>query len=244
MKIISAIITIACFFTNNLMLSQESYTGSNNGQLLHGKDLRSREVRISTFTAEHFGSYKAFEQFGFSDFIYNHDDENLDIYVEWYPKLDIGYIFDKEIKAGPLSKVLIGGGINSLVLNPGKFFIGLLGPVWQFDIEGFDFLQLETYAYHHFDFSTSYQLTLSWDIPFGLSEKVKLRSRGFVDYIGQYVGYEEQIVAQPQFLLDAGNLWGNPNKLFTGIEWRYWKNFAGEAGITESIPQLEIFYQF
>lgn len=236
------ILLVWCLVSSSSM-AQANYSGSSNLQFLHGKDIEDRDVRLTTFTAEHFGSYKAFEQFGFADFSYNHDVEDFEIYTEWYPKLDLSYFINGNLQWGPLSKVLLGGGINALVLNPDDFFIILGGPVWQFDVPGFNLFQLETYVYQDVDFSTSYQLTFSWDVPLPISENIILRTRGFIDDIGSYGTYARQLVAQPQLLIDIGNFWENPERLFVGIEWRYWNNFLGQKGVTESIPQLEIFYQ-
>lgn len=226
---------------STLLSGQNTYTGMSNIQLLYGEDIASRDISLTTLTVEHVGSYGMFEQFGFADFFYNHTADNFDIYIEYYPKI---IVFEEKLKLKPLSKILMGGGINTLVKNTDDFFVILGGPVWQFDVPGFNLFQLETYLYHHIDFDTSFQLTYSWDVPVQISEKVKLRVRGFIDYIGPYTSYEPQVVTQPQLLFDTGNLWNDPGKLFIGMEWRYWHNFAGQEGVTESLPQLEILFGF
>lgn len=244
MKNVHLIILIFWCLTGISSKAQTGYTGGSNFQLLNGRDIEDRDIRLTTLTAEHFGSYKAFEQFGFADFAYNHDAQEFEIYTEWYPKLDLNYLINENLQWGPLSKVLLGAGINALVLNPEDFFVVVGGSVWQFDVPGFNLFQLETYVYQQIDFSTSYQLTFSWDMPLPISESIRLRTRGFIDDIGSYDTNARQLVAQPQLLIDAGNFWENPERLFFGIEWRYWNNFLGQEGVTESIPQLEIFYKF
>lgn len=222
----------------------QEYSGYSSLQLLYGKEQESSGIQLSTLTAEHVGSYGVFEQFGFADFMYNSTNDNFDIYLEWYPKLHLLPYSEEKKGWGPFSAILFGGGINVMVLNPDDFFVALGGPVWQFSVPGFDLLQLETYLYQQLEYSLSYQLTLSWELPLKISEVVRFRFRGFIDHIGPYDEMDNQLITQPQLLLDAGNLWSSPGHIYTGLEWKYWHNFAGMEGVTESIPQLEILIEF
>ena len=51
------------------------------------------------------------------------------------------------------------------------------------------------------------------------------------------------LLAQPQLLLDLGNLWGAKDKLFAGVEYQYWHNKFGVDGVDESLPQVMLLWQ-
>lgn len=239
-------ISLAIFLISsvNTLFAQTDYSGTSNIQFLYGRDIDHKRISLSTITIEHVGQSKAFEHFGFADFFYTSENDMFNIYTEWYPKVSLSRVKQRELNLGPLSDVLLGGGINATVLDIDDFFVILGGPVWQFDIPGFNLFQLETYFYQHLGHPISYQITYSWDVQISVSGKLKLRTRGFFDYIGPYGTYETQIITQPQLLLDVGNLWGTTGILFIGMEWRHWDNFQGEEESIESIPQMNVLIEF
>lgn len=68
---------------------------------------------------------------------------------------------------------------------------------------------------------------------------------GFADFAGgEGTAVANQLIV-PRFLLDVGDLAGiEENTLFMGVEWQYWRNKFGVAGVTESVPQLQIKWVF
>lgn len=224
--------------------AQTGYEGNSNIQYLIGKYFGTNDQYRSTITLEHLGSFGAFEHFGFTDFYYDSPQNFFRAYLEWYPKISFNRAFNNEIRTGVLNDVLLGGGTNILFAEGSDFFVWLVGPVWKFNIPGFDLFQIETYFYKQFNVTGTYQITPSWVVPIPITDRIKFRTRGFVDFIGGHGLGPTQIVAQPQFHVDLGNIFGNPERIYLGSEWHYWKNVGGEPGVTESIPQLQLMVQF
>lgn len=235
--------------------AQTEYEGTSNIQFLYGEDIKGSAPNLITITQEHVGSYGAFEHFGFADILYNTKSENINIYTEWYPKIGLGQATGRDMETGILKEVLLGVGMNALI-GGDDFFVFIAGPVFQFGIPGFDFFQLETYYYRQnnpgngngngiaTEYEGTYQITPAWDVPIPITERLKFRTRGFADFIGDRGPGTSQIITQPQLLLDMGALWNKPGKLFTGTEWRYWHNVGGVADQNESILQFEVMLQF
>lgn len=225
--------------------AQNGYQGDSNIQFLYGEDFEPPGTDMATITPEHSGSYGAFEHFGFVDFFYETNTEETSAHLEWYPKISLSRSSGQNIGAGPLSDILLGGGINADITEGDNPWVWLVGPTWKFTLPGFDSFQLETYYYQQegvdgMDFDGTYQITPSWDITFPVGEQLRFRLTGFADFIGDRGPGTSQIITQPEFLLDIGNLWDNPGRYFLGTEWHYWRNIGGMEGETESVPQLEL----
>lgn len=221
--------------------AQVIYKGGSNVQFLYGGDL-VQQGDLATITYEHFGMAGAFEHFGFADLFNDASLAGPDLYLEWYPKLSLSRATGSEVKLGPISDVLVGGGVNVLFGGPEDFFVYLAGPAFKFNIPGNGLLQLETmyYKQHGSEYDGTYQITPSWDVPLPVSEKVRLRFRGFMDFIGDRGPGTTQYLTQPQLFLDMGNLWQKPGKVYLGSEWRYWRNVAGIQDLDESILQANV----
>lgn len=114
----------------------------------------------------------------------------------------------KEIKLGPISDVLLSGGLNVLFGGYEDFVVYTAGPAFRFRIPGSGLLQLETYYYkqHGEEYDGTYQFTPSWDVALPVSETVRLRFRGFMDFIGDRGPGSTQYLTQPQLFLDLGAL--------------------------------------
>ncbi|WP_299707977.1 hypothetical protein [uncultured Pontibacter sp.] len=235
-------IMIVFLFTGQAQ-AQVIYKGGSNVQLLYGRSL-NQSGQLATITFEHFGDLGPFEHFGFAD-LYN--DASLaapNMYLEWYPKLSLSRATGREVSLGPISDVLVGGGINVLFGGMEDFFAYTAGPAFKFRLPGQGLLQLETYYYkqHGAEYSGTYQITPSWDIPIPVSERVRFRFRGFMDLIGDRGPGTYQYLTQPQFHVDMGNFWDKPGKVYMGTEWRYWRNVVGIEGLNESILQANVLF--
>ncbi|MCX2739754.1 hypothetical protein [Pontibacter anaerobius] len=232
------------FSPHKQAFSQVLYEGGSNIQLLYGRHLNQSDDLV-TITFEHFGMTGAFEHFGFADLSNDVTLAGPSLYSEWYPKLSLSRATKSEVALGPISDVLLGGGVNVLFGGDEDFFVYLLGPAFKFRLPGQGLLQLETFYYKQngSEYEGTYQFTPSWDIPLPASEKVHLRFRGFMDFIGDRGPGTTQYLTQPQLLLDLGNLRGKPGKVFAGTEWRYWHNVVGLEGINESVLQVNVLFQ-
>lgn len=241
-KSLLLLFTLILLLTTNTE-AQVIYQGGSNVQFLYGRNL-NKSGDLATVTFEHFGGVGAFEHFGFADLSNDASLASPDLYMEWFPKLSLSRATGREVSLGPISDVLLGGGVNVLFGGPEDFFAYLAGPAFKFRIPGNGLLQLETYYYkqHGSEYHGTYQITPSWDIPLPVAEKVHLRFRGFMDFIGDRGPGSTQYLTQPQLLLDMGNLWAKPGKIYFGSEWRYWNNVAGIAGLDESILQANLLF--
>lgn len=236
------------FFSLALLLgkpadAQVIYHGGSNVQFLYGGHL-NRSGDLTTVTFEHFGDYGALEHFGFADLSNDVSLKSPDVYMEYYPKVSLSRATGREVALGPISDVLLGAGINVLFGGPEDFFVYTVGPAFKFRIPGSGLLQLETYYYkqHGEEYHGTYNITPSWDIPLPASDRIHLRFRGFMDFIGDRGPGSTQYVTQPQLFLDLGNLRGKPGKVYLGSEWRYWKNVAGIEGLEESVLQANLLF--
>ncbi|GAA4424757.1 outer membrane protein OmpK [Pontibacter saemangeumensis] len=236
------------FFSLTLLLSQPTcaqviYQGGSNLQFLYGGHL-NRSGDLATITVEHFGSYSAFEHFGFADLSNDVSLKSPDLYLEYYPKVSLSRATGREIALGPISDVLLGAGVNVLFGGPEDFFVYTAGPAFKFRLPGPGLLQLETYYYrqHGGEYHGTYNITPSWDIPLPATDRIQLRFRGFMDFIGDRGPGSTQYLTQPQLFLDLGNLKGKPGKVYIGSEWRYWRNVAGIEGLDQSVLQANLLF--
>jgi hypothetical protein len=79
-----------------------------------------------------------------------------------------------------------------------------------------------------------------WDWPFQIVS-TKFRFRGFTDFRAGDTNASGafNILAQPQLLLDLGDLFGwKSDKIYGGTEYSYWYSKFGRSGINESVVQV------
>ncbi|RDD62194.1 DUF5020 family protein [Ferruginivarius sediminum] len=203
-----------------------------------------------TLTFEHFSTWTYGDNYFFFDAVFeSNGDENTRVYGEYYPRISIGKVTGHDLSAN----VAEGLGFQDVSLSVGvnagnDVRILTYGPSWNFNIPGFTFFQLDTYAYDDVSDSnldTTYQITPSWSMPFEV-QGLKFEFRGFVDFIGdQGSGTEPQIVAQPQLRLDLGDLiFNSPGQLTLGTEFSWWHNKFGVDGVTDNVWQALVGYRF
>ena len=102
--------------------AQVLYEGGSNLQLLYGRHLNQSDD-LATITFEHFGMIGAFEHFGFADLSNDVTLAGPALYSEWYPKLSLSRATKSEVGFGPVSDVLLGGGVNVLFGGDEDFFV-------------------------------------------------------------------------------------------------------------------------
>ena len=74
--------------------------------------------------------------------------------------------------------------------------------------------------------------------------RFSLRFRGFIDLIGAEGDAVQQLLTQPQLLVDVGSGLGCEGRLWAGVEYQFWKNKYGIDGVDESFVQLKIMWEF
>lgn len=207
-------------------------------QLLHGEGFELGPPDRDILTFEHASGWGLGSNFFFFD-VTQPFGSDTDIYGEWYSRLSWTKLGLTDAHDGWLADVSFAGGLN---LGNG-FRAYLAGLTVHFKVAGFSFLDLDVMAYDdRSDSDVTYIVTPAWDLPFRIGS-VSCRFRGFADLIGAEGARVQQLLTQPQLLVDLGAAWGHEDKLFVGVEYQYWHNKYGIDGIDESLPQVMMLWQ-
>ncbi len=212
---------------------------STNVQLLTGSGYELGEENREILTFQHANGWKYGSNFFFFDITQPFDD-GTDVYGEWYTWLSEEKIFGKNINLAIIDDISLGLSINT----GANFRAYLAGLTLHFNFPNCSFFTIDVMFYDDQKESEgTYIITPAWDSQFNLSN-IKLRFSGYVDFIGAEGKRENQILTQPQILIDAGHFWNTADKLFIGIEYQYWKNKFGIRAIDESLPQAVLIWEF
>ncbi len=208
-------------------------------------------------TLQHASGWKYGENFFFADLLCCTQAADRDIYLEWYPYLDLGSLADLDLSWGPFQGIGPLGGVNwaaqakVLKITPGFRF--------QLRLPGFAFANLD-YLYL-VDRSAglaaggapiesgSHLVDFNWKLPFRI-KGAKLSLEGHGEWRGPRTtelgtSAPHWILLQPQLRLDLGSLLGaQPGRLHAGIEFHVWKNKYGFADADEILPQLLVVWGF
>ncbi len=216
--------TNASSFFDGLVLWQD-----NSLTFLTGKNYEVDPSTQHTLTFEHASGWSFGDLFIFVDGTHFDGDENgfgnkQSYYGEFAPRFSAGKILNKDLSYGIIKDVNL-----ATCWEFGKDIDDdyLVGPGFDLDLPGFDFFQLN--VYRRFDDGKSdmetYQLTTAWKYthPVGKSTFV---CDGFMDWV--FGDGTDHLHFCPQLKFDVGVFAGiKPMKLFTGIEYDYWKNKYG-----------------
>ena len=211
---------------------------SNNIQLLHGDGFKLSSNKHTTITVEHANGWRYGDNFMFIDLV-QRDDVGLEVYGEWYPRLSLGRLFNKDLSFSIFRDFFIVGGINASTEPDGDSFKAyLLGLGTSFKLQRDGVINLNIMVQKHDQVnSTGIQITPSWSIPFELGN-MKFKFEGFLDWASSgSSGGKPFILAQPQLLLDVGHLVGHSGTIYAGIEYYYWRNKFGIDGIHDKALQ-------
>ena len=219
---------------------------SNNIQILTGDGFELGSSRHTTLKLEHFGGWRYGENYAFLNFI-QRDDIGLEVYGEWFPRLSLNKLSNKNLSFGIFKDFSIVGGFNAgSEPSDEPFKSYLLGGGIFFDIPHFEYLLIDVMA-HKQDHVNSYgmQITPAWSVPFSLGS-LNFKFRGYLDWVSaNATGEADYILTQPQLLLDVGYLLGHKdNNFYAGIEYWYWHNKFGIKGVTEQSVQAMFMYEF
>lgn len=186
------------------------------------------------------------------------DSGGTELYGEWYPNFSMSKIFGKSVGGWFIEDIGVLAGLNFAAEVDALYY--LPGVRLSLDIPGFAFANLDVTAYiqdsasHSGEISVreddSWMVDFNWAFPFTIG-KTKWSLEGHVEYIegvdtrvtlpnGAVVDGQREswVLAQPQLRLDLGNLWGDDDRIFVGIEWQYWENKLGDKNTDENLIQL------
>lgn len=233
-----------------LNCAQAADWSSTNIQLLYGHDYNfgsadNGKADARTITLEHASGWEYGDNYFFTDLVRETNGlEESSAYGEFYTRLGMDKILGTQRPAGDLFQGLSAG----LGINLGEDFeVWLYGLSSNWNLPGFNFFQVDFYAYDdkRGSLDTTYQITPCWDADFMLGN-TRWVFHGFADFIGaRGEGTKHQILAQPQLLLDVGNLlFARDDRLLAGIEYSYWKNKYGVEGVDDEVAQAMLKWIF
>ncbi len=200
--------------------------------LLRGERYELGESGRTMLTYEHLSLYSWGDLFGFSD-MQLFDDGSDDLYLEVSPsvtlaELDRGFI--KAFKAG-------------VTMEAGRGFAhGLLGGGVDLNIPGFQVFAIRGYRRLNASMRDNWQLTSFWSAPFRIGQS-RFLFDGFFDATSKNHG-TATFHAQPQLKWDVSHWIGQERKLYLGMEYIFWRNKYGVAGVDEHNPNLLLRYHF
>jgi len=211
---------------------------SSNIQGLYGEDFIFSEAQRGTVTIEHAHGWKYGDNFFFVD-MYNN--QGFEVYAEVYSNFSLSKITGEKFAFGPIKDVSLMLGLNISNRPETRRFQAYLWGV-NLDLANayFDYLSLSIAAYKD-DSVASYgvQITPVWSYPFTIAQ-LSFKFKGFLDIKDGNSNAEGNVsvLAQPQLLLDVGELSGwKPNVFYIGMEYSYWLNKYGVEGKDESALQ-------
>jgi nucleoside-specific outer membrane channel protein Tsx len=207
-------------------------------QLLHGRRFKLGPSQRDIMTFEHVSTWQSGSNFFFFD-VTEPFAGGTEIYGEWYSRLSWSKLGLTTKGTGVLQDVSFAGSLNA----GNGFRAYLAGVTLHLKLPGFSFFDLDVMAYDdRSDSDVTYIVTPAWEMPFTLGN-ASFRFRGFVDLIGAEGVRAQQVLAQPQVLLDIGRLVGRQDRFFAGIEYQLWHNKYGVRGVDEAFPQVMVMWQ-
>jgi len=214
---------------------------TSNLQYLRGWDYQLGSAKRSIFTFEHANGWKYGDLFLFVDATFE-DSSDKTAYGELSPRLSISKITGRSLEYGPLKDVLLATTYERGERGLNRY---LYGGALDWKVPGFSFLKTHFYVRDdpHAP-SKTWQSTVCWQIPFKLG-RTGWVCEGFADFAGSEGRLASNQMIVPRLLLDIGGLVGaGDSKYWLGVEYSYWHNKFGVSGVTESVPQLQVKWQF
>jgi nucleoside-specific outer membrane channel protein Tsx len=236
----SFLILVTALLGSSMAWSGSAQWSSTNFQYLYGTNHELGDETRGIVTLEHVNGWKYGDNFFFID-VTNPDRPGeltpTGYYAEISPRLSFGKIFGKDLSYGIVKDVLF----TSTAELGEDFRTYLYGIAVDLTLPKFAFFQVNWYARNQVDAATDLgqQVTLVWGLPFAMGS-VDWMFEGFADYAYNLDPAEDNLIAGPRLLVDAGKFWGAPGSLQVGIEYQIWRNKFGIDGIDEDVPQAMV----
>lgn len=224
-------------------------------QYLHGGDYQEpgnpNDIGQSIITVTHAHGWAYGRNFFFMDTLFTEDGQTgqTNLYGEFYSTFSLSKISGLDLSFGIFKDFGLTAGINlgeNMDSRHSGFRAWLYGITVDFDLPGFAYFNvdfLRQRVTEPADINTSWQITPVWKFPFQIFG-TKWSLEGFADFIASNGYAARQALAQPQLRLDVGDLMGNSDHLYIGIEYQYWHNKYGIKGLHESLPQALVVWKF
>ena len=196
------------------------------------------EDEQTTVTAEYAAKLKYGDFFGFID--RTESGGAKDSYFEASPRLSFAGVSGKDIQFGIVKDVLIsttwegGEGFNNYLYGVGV----------DLDIPYFQYASANIYRANNEDAPDDWQLTLTYGVPFQLSNEDFLFD-GFLDWSTEEEnGHESELNWTSQLKWNAGKHISPDTRLYLGIEYSHWINKYSIEGMDEHNVSALVKYHF
>jgi len=239
------LLTVLIFFiiTSTVSANESDFIQwqSGNIQLLHGEDYKLGSEKRNIISLEYANGWKYGDFFIFGDQIWSEEGKST-YYIEPTLRFSLSKILDKKLSYGLIKDVLISTQIEKPKNQDTRYLAGF---ALDLDLPGVKFFKSNFFIRDNPNLSgNTYQITLVWNVPFQMAG-ANMLFEGFTDIVGDEGSSVAYQLIVPRLLIDAGQTMGlKPNKLWLGVEWQYWHNKFGVDGVTESVPQLQMKYNF
>ncbi|MBN0987816.1 DUF5020 family protein [Amphritea pacifica] len=222
----------------SMSASAEMLWSSFSLTYLNGSDYEVGDPDRQVVTVEHASGHSWGDNFFFLDRLES-DNGNSENYMELSPRLSLSSLTGNDLSFGPVKDVLLAGTWES-----GEGFDNFLAGVGvSLDVPGFQYFNANLYRANNDKSSNDTQLTLTWGLPFALSDEEFLYD-GFIDWTTSESDKASEMNFTSQLKWNAGKLIGTKAPVYVGVEYAYWNNKFGIDGVDERNPALLLKWHF
>lgn len=167
-------------------------------------------------------------------------DNGTAIVAEWAPRVSLSKVTGHNFSFGFVKDTLLAGQVNYSGTGLRAY---LLGIGFALNVPHFKALGVNIYNRNNPTLpGSTYQITPYWKLPFAI-QKLHFVFFGHADIAGfEGPTYRPNQLIQPRLVLDIGDFFHAPNKLFAGLRWTYWHHNGGGTP-TENVKQAFIMWQ-
>lgn len=218
--------------------SAEMLWSSFSLSYLNGSDYEVGDPDRQVVTVEHASGHSWGDNFFFLDRLES-DNGNSENYMELSPRLSLSSLTGSDLSFGRVKDVFLAGTWES-----GEGFDNVLAGVGvSLDLPGFKYFNANLYRANNDKSSDDTQLTLTWGLPFALSDAEFLYD-GFIDWTTSESDKASEMNFTSQLKWNAGKLIGTKAPVYVGVEYAYWNNKFGIDGVDERNPALLLKWHF
>ncbi|SEQ03576.1 Nucleoside-specific outer membrane channel protein Tsx [Amphritea atlantica] len=233
-----SVVAGAMLSTLSMSASAEMLWSSFSLTYLNGSDYEVGDPDRQVVTVEHASGHSWGDNFFFLDRLES-DNGNSENYMELSPRLSLSSLTGNDLSFGPVKDVLLAGTWES-----GEGFDNFLAGVGvSLDVPGFQYFNANLYRANNDKSSNDTQLTLTWGLPFSLSDAEFLYD-GFIDWTTSESDKASEMNFTSQLKWNAGKLIGTKAPVYVGVEYAYWNNKFGIDGVDERNPALLLKWHF
>jgi nucleoside-specific outer membrane channel protein Tsx len=213
-----------------------TFTGTDNAIITSATNKKR-----SILTLEHVNGWSLGDNYFFFD-VTNPMAKSTDIYGEYTPRLSIGKMTGADLSYGFVKDVLFVGSMEA-TRNLRSLMYGI---GFDLNIPYFNFFSMNIYKKQDSigvtgdNLKWTEQVTLAWSVDIPVAHRIKFNFNGFMDITGKNSNHKANAQAQPQFLLDVGELLQNKWPVYVGIEQQIWRSKFGIQNNNENVTQAMI----